>query len=79
MQVALESDIRIKGRREKEVFVMNFFCSRITQSVSFVWLLWGIDTVRRRHGWTEVDMSGDRWKVVESVLFSCILLSLPFI
>lgn len=36
MQVALESDIRIKGRREKEVFVMNFFCSRITQSVSFV-------------------------------------------
>ena len=30
-----ELDIRIKGRRKEEVFVMHFFCSGIAQNVFF--------------------------------------------
>ena len=31
-----ELDIRIKGWRKEEVFEMHFFCSVITQNVSFL-------------------------------------------
>ena len=34
-----ESDIRIKGRRKEEVFEILFFCSGITQNVSFLLFL----------------------------------------
>ena len=35
MKAEQELDIRIKGQRKEEVFVMHFFCSGIAQSVSF--------------------------------------------
>jgi len=35
MKVEQGLDIRIKGRRNREVFVMHFFCSVIAKNVTF--------------------------------------------
>lgn len=38
MKEEQELDVRIKGQRKEEVFVMHHFCSGITQNVSFLFL-----------------------------------------
>jgi len=48
-------------RRRADVFVMDFFCSEITQNVSFFFFL--------EHEGKEADMCGDRWKHQTLVLF----------
>jgi len=38
MKVEQELDIRIKGQRKEEVFVVHFFYSGITQNGSFIFM-----------------------------------------
>ena len=35
---------------------------------SFLLFLWGIDEVKRRHVWMEVETCGNSWKVVKNIL-----------
>ena len=63
MKTEQELDIRVKGGRKEGVFVMHFFCSGIAQSVSFV------STRDRQSDGEKVNMSCDRWKAEDSVLF----------